>query len=173
MLTFRAALPADAPTIVALVESGYRGDASRQGWTTEADLVGGRRTDAESVLQVIGSARGRILLVELDGDLAGCCQVEARGEGTAWFGMFSVRPALQGRGLGRAVMAEAERTARAEWSATEMRLLVICQREELIAWYERLGYRRTGELVPFAYDDPKVMAKRDGLELAVMTKPLA
>ncbi|GAU67286.1 putative acetyltransferase [Streptomyces sp. NBRC 110611] len=171
-LTFRTALDADIPGLVELIESAYRGDASRAGWTTEADLLEGQRTDPEGVAAVVGNEAGRLLVVERDGELIACCQLEHRGD-HAYFGMFAVRPALQGGGLGKLIIAEAERTVREAWGAREMRMTVIKQREELIAWYERRGYRRTGRLSPFPYGDERFgVPRRDDLEFELLVKPL-
>jgi ribosomal protein S18 acetylase RimI-like enzyme len=171
-LTFRSATEADVLDLVALIESAYRGDASRDGWTTEADLLEGQRTDPEGVAAVVGNASGRLLVAERDGELVACCQLEHRGD-HAYFGMFAVRPALQGSGLGKVIIAEAERTALGAWGATEMRMTVIRQREELIAWYERRGYRRTGQLTPFPYGDERFgIPQRADLEFELLVKPL-
>ncbi|MFI8461651.1 GNAT family N-acetyltransferase [Kitasatospora sp. NPDC085464] len=151
---FRPATPADVPALVELVESAYRGDSSRAGWTTEADLLAGRRTNPEAVAEAVGHPEGLVLLAECDGRLVACCQLERRGE-RAYFGMFSVRPGLQGGGVGRAVLAEAERLAGEEWGVAAMEMTVIEQRAELIAWYERRGFRRTGEFSPFPYGDER------------------
>lgn len=153
-LIFRPAGPDDVAALVELVESAYRGDASRVGWTTEADLLDGQRTDAEGVAAAIAAPEGVVLLAERDGELLACCQLEHRGE-TAYFGMFSVRPNRQGGGLGRAVLARAEAVARERWGVTGLEMTVIVQREDLIAWYERRGYRRTGEFSPFPYGDER------------------
>jgi ribosomal protein S18 acetylase RimI-like enzyme len=170
----RDATAADVDAIVALVESAYRGDASRAGWTTEADLLDGQRTDAEAVRSIIAAAGSRMLLAIDDaGDLLACCQLERRDE-AAYFGMFSVRPGQQGGGLGRAMLAEAERLARAEWGVGVMRMQVIKQRRDLIAWYERRGYVATGERHPFPYGDERYgKPRRDDLEFQVLEKPLA
>lgn len=170
--TFRTAAQADVPALVALIESAYRGDASRAGWTTEADLLGGRRTDAEAVAAVVNDPAGRMLIAEADGAPVACCQLENR-DGHAYFGMFAVSPALQGGGLGKQVLAEAERLVRDEWGASEMRMTVISVREELIAWYVRRGYVRTGETKPFPYGDERFgLPKRDDLEFEVLSKKL-
>jgi ribosomal protein S18 acetylase RimI-like enzyme len=88
--------------------------------------------------------------------------------------MFSVRPGRQGRGLGREILAEAERLARDDWGARTMVLTVLAQRGELIAWYERRGYRRTGESKPFPYDDVRSgIPKRPDLSFVVLAKSLA
>ncbi|MBV1855302.1 GNAT family N-acetyltransferase [Catellatospora sp. NEAU-YM18] len=168
----RDATAADVPAVVALVESAYRGEASRAGWTTEADLLDGQRTDADAVTGMIGADDGRVLLFERDGTLVACCHVQRR-EGYAYFGMFSVRPDLQGGGVGRAVLARAELTARQDWAATEMHMTVLVQRDELLAWYERRGYRRTGQRYPFPYGDPRFgLPKHPDLEFELLVKPL-
>jgi ribosomal protein S18 acetylase RimI-like enzyme len=173
-MTFRTATRADVPAIVALVESAYRGDASRKGWTTEADFLDGQRTDPASVGELVGRGGSRILLGERDGRLLVCAHIEQRGAKVAYFGMFSVSPDLQGAGVGRAMLAEAERIARDEWRSTEMQMTVISIRDELIAWYERRGYRRTGIYSPFPYGDERFgVPLRDDLRFELLVKPLA
>ncbi|MEU9666218.1 GNAT family N-acetyltransferase [Streptomyces bobili] len=170
--SFRDATDADVEALVALVESAYRGDSSRAGWTTEADLLEGQRTDPEGVLEVIKSPDSRVLTVERAGRIVACCQLEHRGD-HAYFGMFAVSPTVQGGGLGRTVLAEAERRARADWGVTEMRMTVIFQREDLIAWYERRGYRRTGRMTPFPYGDERFgVPQRDDLRFELLVKSL-
>ncbi|MGX1268184.1 GNAT family N-acetyltransferase [Streptomyces phaeoluteigriseus] len=170
--SFRDATDTDVDALVALVDSAYRGDASRAGWTTEADLLEGQRTDPEAVLEVIKSPDTRVLTVERAGRIVACCQLEHRGD-HAYFGMFAVSPTAQGGGLGRTVLEEAERRARADWGVTEMRMTVISLREDLIAWYERRGYRRTGRMTPFPYGDERFgIPQRDDLEFELLVKPL-
>lgn len=172
-LTFRDATEDDVDVLVALVESAYRGESSRAGWTTEADILEGRRTDPEGVLDVIRSSDSRLLVVEQDGGVVACCQLEHRG-GHAYFGMFAVSPTLQGAGLGKTVIAEAERQARAAWGVTEMHMTVISVRDDLIAWYERRGYRRTGRMTPFPYGDERFgVPRRDDLRFELLVKELA
>jgi ribosomal protein S18 acetylase RimI-like enzyme len=174
---FRAATETDVPALVALVESAYRGEASRAGWTTEADLLDGRRTGPDEVGALVADPASRLLAAEHDGELVACCHLRREtapdGRAAAHFGMFAVRPALQGSGLGRAVLAEAERVARADWGAREMRMQVISAREDLIAWYERRGYVRTGGTSPFPYGDERFgVPRRPDLEFAALVKPL-
>ncbi|MGW0911763.1 GNAT family N-acetyltransferase [Streptomyces sp. NPDC002784] len=171
-LTFRDATGADVDALVALIESAYRGEASRVGWTTEADILQGQRTDPQGVLDVIKAPDSRLLTVERDGRIVACCQLEHRGP-HAYFGMFAVSPALQGAGLGKVVIAEAERAARESWGVTEMHMTVISVREDLIAWYERRGYRRTGRMTPFPYGDERFgIPQRDDLRFELLTKEL-
>ncbi|QMU70127.1 GNAT family N-acetyltransferase [Streptacidiphilus sp. P02-A3a] len=170
--TFRTATAADVPALVALIESAYRGESSRAGWTTEADLVQGRRTDSEGVLAVLRGPDSRMLVAESDGALLGCCQVEDR-RGHAYFGMFAVRPELQGGGLGRRLLAEAERLAGAEWGARQMHMTVISVREDLIAWYVRRGYARTGQLSDFPYGNERFgRPTRGDLRFELLVKEL-
>jgi ribosomal protein S18 acetylase RimI-like enzyme len=171
-LTFRDATDADVDALVALIESAYRGDSSRAGWTTEADLLGGQRTDPQGVLEVIKAPESRLLTVERDGRIVACCQLEHHGD-HAYFGMFAVSPAQQGTGLGKIVMAEAERLAQETWGVTEMQMTVIDVREDLIAWYERRGYRRTGKTKPFPYGDERYgIPLRPDLRFELLVKPL-
>jgi ribosomal protein S18 acetylase RimI-like enzyme len=171
-LTFRDATDADVDALVALVESAYRGDSSRAGWTTEADILDGQRTDPEGVLAVIKSPDSRLLTVELEGRIVACCQLEHRGD-HAYFGMFAVSPTLQGAGVGKTVLAEAERRCRQTWGVGEMHMTVISVREDLIAWYERRGYRRTGRTSPFPYGDERFgIPLRADLEFELLVKKL-
>ncbi|GAA4190432.1 GNAT family N-acetyltransferase [Streptosporangium oxazolinicum] len=170
--TFRVATVADVPTLVLLVDSAYRGESSRAGWTTEADLLSGRRTDTARVTAELGKPENRMIVMEVDDEIVACCQVEHRGE-HAYFGMFAVRPTLQGGGFGRAVLAEAERFARETWGVNEMRMTVISVREELLAWYVRRGYTRTGETIPFPYEDESVgVPHREDLEMELLVRKL-
>ncbi|CAL9605603.1 GNAT family N-acetyltransferase [Streptomyces sp. enrichment culture] len=171
-LTYRDATEADVDDLVALIESAYRGDASRAGWTTEADILDGQRTDPQGVLEVVRDPDSRLLTVEREGRIVACCQLEHHGA-HAYFGMFAVSPALQGGGLGRAVIEEAERQARGTWGVREMHMTVITVREELIAWYERRGYRRTGRTSPFPYGDERFgIPRRDDLRFELLVKEL-
>ncbi|GAB2567111.1 GNAT family N-acetyltransferase [Dyella jejuensis] len=167
---FRAAVAADIAAIVALVESAYRGEAGRRGWTTESDLLDGRRTDAESVAELLGSPDSAVLLALVDDTMLACCHLQRHGD-SAYFGMFAVDPARQGGGLGRQVLAEAERFAREAWRCRAMHMKVIDLRSELIAWYERRGYRRTGDYSPFPYGDERFgIPRRDDLRFERMVK---
>lgn len=175
-VTFRAAAAADVPAIVALVESAYRGDVSKQGWTTEADFLDGQRTDPDSVAGLIARGYSRIVLAERGDALICCCHIERLdqdGRAIGYFGMFAVDPSLQGGGVGKLVLAEAERVAREEWGCSEMQMTVITIRDSLIAWYERRGYARSGVFKPFPYGDARFgIPRRDDLRFEILAKPL-
>ena len=171
-IAFRDATAADIDAIVLLVTSAYRGEASRAGWTTEADLLDGNRIDPDVLRGDIERPRSRVLLASQGGELVACAHV-AIEDGAGYFGMFAVRPVLQGGGVGKAVLAEAERVARVDWGLPVLRMTVIDVREDLIAWYERRGYRRTGIKKPFPAVDPRFgIPKRDDLRFEVLEKPL-
>ena len=169
------ATDADLDAIAALVNSGYRGDSSRAGWTTEADFLGGQRTDADALRADLAARPGAVLLALRDepgGELLGSVWLEPRGADVWYLGMLTVRPDLQARQLGRTLLAEGERYAQSR-GARRMRLSVITVRDTLIAWYERRGYVRTGETLPFPYGDERFgLPLRDDLRFEVLEKAL-
>jgi ribosomal protein S18 acetylase RimI-like enzyme len=173
-LQFRRAQPEDVTAIVALVESAYRGESSKQGWTTEAALLAGQRTDRDEVAELISGERSRIVLAERDGELVGSVMLAQLERDSVDVGMLAVRPNLQIAGVGRALLDEVERIVRAERLGERLRMTVIGQRSELIAWYERRGYRVTGETKPFPYGQPRFgLPRRPDLYFQVLEKPLA
>ena len=178
----RPATADDVPAVVALVQAAYRGDASRVGWTTEADLLDGQRADAEMVRALL-TARGSVVLLLDDvpggDDLAAeggplaCCHVQERADGSCYVGMLAVRPDAQARGLGRVMLDAAEAHARRA-GADRLEMTVIAQRTELIAWYERQGFVDTGERSPFPYGDERFgLPRRPDLEFRHLARSLA
>lgn len=164
---------ADVDDIVALVESAFRGEASRAGWTTEADLLDGRRTGPDEIAAIVADPEQRVLLERNKAGRLRASVVIARDGDAAWLGMLAVEPTGQGAGTGRRVVREVEEWVRGHWQAQRVRMKVIAQRKELIAWYERRGYRLTGETSPFYYGDERFgLPKRADLEFVVMEKPL-
>lgn len=166
---------AELPAIADLVNSAYRGESSRQGWTTEADYLGGQRTDAETLARDLAAQERAVLLTlrdEVGGPLLGCVWLEP-AEGDVWYlGMLTVRPDLQDRQLGRTMLEGAEAYAREE-GAARIRMTVVHIRDTLIAWYVRRGYAPTGERRPFPYADLRFgEPKRDDLEFIVMERAL-
>jgi GNAT superfamily N-acetyltransferase len=171
--TFRPATAADVPALHTLVHGAYRGESARRGWTHEADLLDGNRIDRATLAAVVADRSQTVLLAERGDRLVGCVQVTDRGRGLAYLGMLTVDPAVQGGGLGRALIAAAEAEARARFRARKMEMTVIVQRSELIEWYGRRGYRPTGETRPFPATDPRFgLPKRDDLAFAVLTRDL-
>jgi ribosomal protein S18 acetylase RimI-like enzyme len=172
---FAPADPSELPAIAALVNSAYRGESSRLGWTTEADYLGGQRTDAQTLagdLAANPQAAVMTLRDEVGGPLLGCVWLEPTDGGAWYLGMLTVRPDLQDRQLGRTMLAAAETHVR-ERGAQRVRMTVIQIRDTLIAWYERRGYARTGETRPFPYADLRFgQPARDDLEFIVLEKTL-
>jgi ribosomal protein S18 acetylase RimI-like enzyme len=178
---FRLARADDVDAIVALVENAYRGEATAASWNSEAHLLRGPRTNREEVAGYLTDPESRFVLAEQAGRLVGCaliqrranslCHAGASPEGEAYFGMFAISPARQSGGLGKAVLAECERQARALWNAQAMVLTVISLREELIGWYERRGFVRTGARQPFPFTPTTGELRRD-FDLVVLRKTL-
>lgn len=174
-LTFRVATTGeeDINSIAKLVNSAYRGESSRAGWTTEADLVGDTRINAAGVAEKINAPDGVIILAhDEQGALASCCEL-LKQENYAYFGMFAVDPQRQSGGIGKQVMDEAERYAKEEMGVNVMEMSVIWTREELIAWYVRRGYEATDEKKPFPYGQlENGTPLRDDLYFRVLRKSL-
>lgn len=171
-LEYRDATLADVPALVALIESAYRGEASRAGWTTEADLLDGQRTDIEEVTAIVHGTHSRVRMALAGSDLVACVRIDDRRD-CGYIGMVSVTPTLQARGIGRQLLTEAERVIRDVLGLARAKMTVIGQRDTLIAWYERRGYYVAPEREPFPYCDPRAgLPKRDDLYFLVMTKDL-
>jgi len=171
LIRFRPATRTDVRSIVSLTDAAYRGEGLG-GWTTEAHLVGVRRTDAEVVEELLAALESMIMLAEIGDDLVGCVELTKRGS-YAVLGMLAVRPELQNQGIGRAIIREAERICHDGYGANEIRMHVLHMRNDIIAWYERCGYQPNGERAPFPYGDERVgVPIRDDLEFVVLVKVL-
>ncbi len=172
-LTYRLATPEDVDALVALVTSAYRGDASKQGWTTEADLLHGPRIAASELSRDLERENSEVMLALRDGDITGCVHIEKKDADTGYLGMFAVRPTGQGRGVGKALMKTAEEYAAKQWGIRRMQMTVIDVRAELLAFYERRGYRRTGATKPFPYGQPEFGdPQHPSLQFAILEKEL-
>ncbi len=168
----RPAAADDAPALVALVNSAFRGESSKAGWTTEADMLGGQRADLDMILEAIRTPGSAILLHEQAGVPVACLSLKRTGD-ESYLGMMTIKPTAQGAGLGRQLLEAAERWAVEHWSSRAMHMTVIVQRVELVAWYERRGYQQTGERKPFPYGDERYgLPQRDDLEFVVLRKSL-
>jgi ribosomal protein S18 acetylase RimI-like enzyme len=170
---WRRATGDDVARLVALIESAYRGEGSKAGWTSEAHLLDGQRTDPETLGAQIADPKQRLLVFEEDGQIVACVALEQR-DGYGYVGLVTVRPDLQGGGWGARLLAAAEAYIASEWRFNRARMTVIAQRPELIAWYVRKGYADTGETAPFPYRDLRFgEPRRDDLYFVVLEKTLA
>jgi predicted N-acetyltransferase YhbS len=161
----------DAGQIAALINSAYRGEASQQGWTTEADLLDGLRTDTEEILQLIASDGSMILLCKVEAEPVGSVHLQKQAEQVC-LGMLAVSPLLQGRGIGKQLLEAAEQAAKQTWSVNKSVMSVISCRSELIAFYQRRGYRRTGASNAFPVNPELWQPKVAGLRLEILEKML-
>jgi ribosomal protein S18 acetylase RimI-like enzyme len=168
-LEYRFAVMTDVAHLVALVNSAYRGESSRSGWTTEADILDGQRTDADEVGLLVNAKSAMILLALKGGEIVGSVQLQ-RDEQFATLGMLVIKPGLQGLGWGKKFMQAAEATAIKIWGVKKIRLYVITIRFELIAFYERRGYRRSGIVKAFPTDARFGIPKINNLEIEMMEK---
>lgn len=145
----RVANRGDLSLLKPLVESAYRGDSARRGWTHEADLVTGERIDSAGLAALINDPASRLLIVQEGVLPLGCVNIADRGEGLAYLGLLCVDPVRQTGGLGSRLIAAAEALAVRIFGARQIEMTVIDRRRELIAYYERRGYRASGEVRPF------------------------
>lgn len=187
-LTMRVATAADIPPLLALVRSAYRGEASLEGWTTEAGYLADERIDEAGLLAKIEEPNTRVLMFsgppsppshrqqQQKDELLACCEIARLPDPSkrAYFGLFAVNPKLQNGGIGRKVLGEAEKYAREQFGADRMEMLVVWLREELIAWYVRRGYKLLEEQTrPFPYEHlVNGKALRDDLYFIVLEKEL-
>ncbi len=167
------ASPDHLPAIHALIESAYRGPSARHGWSHEADLLGGQRTDLAALEAMLNDPAQHLLVFRDDELIRACVALTDKGNALAYLGMLTVDPAHQSAGLGRMVLAAAEDQAATHFAATRIEITVIAQRTELIAWYKRRGYAVTKEQRPFPAHDPRFgIPKRRDLIFAVLEKTL-
>lgn len=163
---------ADIPAIIGLLNSAYRGEGSKQGWTTEAHLIAGEtRTDENSVKEVI-EKEGSVLLKYSNeqGQVIGCVNLQQHGN-KVYLGMFAVSPQLQGGGIGKKLLYAAEEYTK-QSGATAIYMTVISVRKELVGWYKRHGYVDTGERK--AFEEDGVSGKHlQQLEFVVLEKPVS
>jgi len=165
-----AATPSDIPLLVRLVNNAYRGIDGIKGWTHEGHLLDGPRTDAAGIAELMSDPHSVILkYIDPQEALTGCVYLQKRGR-QLYLGLLSVSPELQGAGLGKELLAAAVDYAR-ENQCTRIHMTVISARHELVAWYERQGYERTGETEPF-HAGEKFGIQKEPLELIVLEKRL-
>lgn len=161
---------ADAETIAALVNSAYRGEHAKKGWTTEADLIDGTRTDAAALEDIIKRPGTTLLKYQREGNIVGCVELKEDGD-KLYLGMLTVEPSIQGGGIGKELLRAAEDLGRSKGSRA-VYMTVITIRKELIDWYKRHGYSDTGERKPFHFNDPRFGLPKQQLEFLVLEKQL-
>jgi len=173
-LMFRVATKEDCSKLADFVNAAYRGPSSSAGWTTESHLLAGLRTDEDMISDLVNRPNSNLVLA-FDGDsnLLGSVHLERRSEENCYLGMFTVKPTSQTQGIGKSLLVYAEEFARDVYKSNTMEMTVITARTELIAWYERRGYRRTGKLVPFPIDPRFGVLKVASLEMEVLDKFLS
>lgn len=167
----------DAESISVLANAAFRGDSSRHGWTTEADLLGGQRTDPEKIMDLLLADNSVFLVIpqlnqESDKKLLACVHLEKKDESRAYLGMLTVDPFEQAGGVGRYLLKTSEDFVKKEWQCKVMEMTVISLRHELVNWYLRRGYKLTGEKRPFPMNDPRFGIPKCPLEFVVLEKQL-
>ena len=160
----------DVAALVPLINSAYRGEKAKKGWTHEADLIEGSiRTDKETLTDLIQKKEAVILKYTKDEKVLGCVYLEKQ-DAQLYLGMLTVSPELQGGGIGKILLQASEVQAK-KWNCTSIVMNVIPQRDELIAWYEKRGYKDSGKRKPFP-DDGKFGKPRAPLEFYILEKHL-
>ena len=170
-LAFAKAEISDAAQLAAFINDAYRGESSKLGWTTEADLLDGARTDLADILKLLTADDSMLVLCRADGNLLGSVHMQRNGEQVR-IGMLAVNPLLQGRGIGKQLLRAAELMARQTWPVRRAVMAVISCRKELLAFYERRGYRRTGVTQAFPVNPDLWRPKVADLRLELLDKAL-
>ena len=169
MLSFHKAEINDASVIADLVNTAYRGEGSRAGWTTEADLLDGLRITTPEIAALIRRNDAFVLVGVLRDQVVACIACE-HNENTAKFGLISVKPILQNKGYGREMIQAAEAITAREWRVAGFYLSVITLRTELIEFYERLGFERSGQFENFPENPALWQPKVQDLALEYLVK---
>jgi ribosomal protein S18 acetylase RimI-like enzyme len=154
-----------------LVNSAYRGDSSRKGWTTEADLLDGTRITVDIIIDIIKSYNSQLLLYQEKSKLLGCVELKKEGE-KLYLGMLTVNPTYQGKGIGKILLNQAENVAK-QLSCLAIFMSVISKRKELISWYKSYGYTETGERKLFLMPDERWGIPKTDLEFTFLEKKLS
>jgi len=168
-MSISIAQPKDISALVSLMDRAYRGEVSRQGWTSEADLfIGNKRTNEETVTKLINKPGAVFLKYTNENGIIDGCVFLHKKESRLYLGMFSVSPSEQGKGIGKRLLNAADEYAK-EQHCSLIHMTVITVREDLIAWYEKNGYQRTGKVLPFPVDE-RFGIPTQPLELVVLEK---
>jgi GNAT superfamily N-acetyltransferase len=172
-MSISKAKPQDVQALNTLINSAYRGEESKKGWSTEEKILGGIRIDEETILGYFNQENVQILkYTEADDIILGTVYLEIKGQ-ELYLGMFAVSPILQGKGIGKLLLAEAEHIAQQN-GCDRIAITVIDCRIELIEWYERCGFAATGNSIAFEeIKDRFGEPKQDNIRLISMVKILA
>ena len=160
----------DIPSLTTLINSAYRGETSKKGWTTEAHLLAGKRTTEEELEQIILDPKNTFLKYSEKDKIIGSVLLVEKGD-QLYVGMLTVSPELQNSGIGKKMLAEAEIHAKTLGLST-LSMTVVSVRSELIAWYKRHGYVETGEREPFPSSDIHINISDKPLEFIFLEKRL-
>ncbi|MRX70211.1 Ribosomal protein S18 acetylase RimI [Flavobacterium resistens] len=161
---------ADIPALNILINSAYRGETSKKGWTTEAHLLEGKRTDEQEMTEIFQNPKNTILKFTENDKIIGSVLLVEKGH-QLYLGMLTVSPELQNSGIGKKLLAEAENHAKS-LNLSSIIMTVISVREELIAWYKRHGYVDTGEREAFPESGIHVTVSEEPLEFIFLEKQL-
>jgi len=170
-MKLKKAAPESSQEITLLVNSAYRGESSKAGWTTEADLLGGQRSDEDSISELI-QRKDSVILIQANDKrkIIACVHLEKKDDQTIYLGMLTVEPTLQAKGIGKVLLKEAEDYSRKYFRSSKTEMTVVHLRPELIAWYERRGYKQSGETRLFPMKDPKFGLPKQDLHFIVLEK---
>ena len=160
----------DVPALNKLINSAYRGEESKKGWSTEADMLDGTRIDEAALRDLIQKPETTFLKYEEGGVLVGCVELRVEGR-KLYLGTLSVNPNIQNKGIGKKLLHAGEEHAQ-KVGCTTMRMTVIDGREALIDWYVRHGYQLTGERMPFVVPDQRWGIPKQKLEFVVLEKKI-
>jgi ribosomal protein S18 acetylase RimI-like enzyme len=165
------AVAEDISALNTLINSAYRGEFSKKGWTTEAYLLEGGRTTEAELLDIIQDTSNTLLKYSDNGKIIGCVLLKVKAN-ELYLGMLTVSPDLQNSGVGKKLLQQAEVFA-AEIQLPKIIMTVISVREELIAWYKRNGYVDTGAREPFPVSDVFNPTTQEPLEFMVLEKVIS
>ncbi|HEY4617425.1 MAG TPA: GNAT family N-acetyltransferase [Flavobacterium sp.] len=160
----------DVSQLNKLINSAYRGESSKKGWTTEANILEGIRTTEEELTKTLENAKNTILKFTENSRIIGCVLLVAK-EQELYLGMLTVSPELQNSGVGKKLLQQADIHASA-LGLTRIIMTVISIREELISWYKRHGYVDTGAREPFPVSEVHIPISETPLEFMVLEKKL-